>query len=274
MRDGGVTSGGVEPQIRCSQCADRHRGRMLGVALDTRRARRHLMASDPVMADLIRRAGPCRLGARRGADPFFLLLRAIVSQQLSTKAAATIFGRLCALFPDGAPTPARLLSARRRDAARRRAQHQQGPVRARPGGTGARRPARPGGPRQLRRRRGADALTAVLGIGTWTAEIFLLFQLHRPDIMPVGDLGLLTAMQRLYRMRARPTPIARVEGGRGVAAPPLGGRLVPVAQPGTLSERLAARENGKGPVETHSGPLAFLQRAGYVAGLAASPCPT
>ena len=46
----------------------------------------------------------------------------------------------------------------------------------------------------------------MLGIGTWTAEIFLLFQLHRPDILPVGDLGLLTAMQRVYQLRTRPTP--------------------------------------------------------------------
>ena len=164
------------------------------------------MAADPVMADLIRRAGPCRLAVTRAADPFFLLLRAIVSQQLSTKAAATIFGRLCALFPGGAPTPARLLaldeatlrgvglSANKarfvRDLASR--------VRD--------------GRLDLKALDTCDdatalaSLTAVLGIGTWTAEIFLLFQLHRPDILPVGDLGLLTAMQRVYKLRARPTP--------------------------------------------------------------------
>jgi DNA-3-methyladenine glycosylase II len=176
------------------------------VALDHRRARRHLTAADPVMADLIRRAGPCRLGASRAADPFFLLLRAIVSQQLSTKAAATIFGRLCGQFPGGAPTPTRLLALPEatlrsvglsgnktrfvRDLASR--------VRD--------------GRLDLKALDTSDdatalaALTAVLGIGTWTAEIFLLFQLHRPDILPVGDLGLLTAMQRVYRLRARPTP--------------------------------------------------------------------
>jgi len=164
------------------------------------------MASDPVMADLIRRAGPCRLGARRAADPFFLLLRAIVAQQLSTKAAATIFGRLCALFPDGAPTPARLL------------QLDDATLRGVGLSTNKARFVRDLAARVRDGRldlqaldsyddaAALDALTAVLGIGTWTAEIFLLFQLHRPDIMPVGDLGLLTAMQRLYRMRARPTP--------------------------------------------------------------------
>ena len=202
------------------------------MALDHRRARRHLMAADPVMADLIRRAGPCRLGASRAADPFFLLLRAIVSQQLSTKAAATIFGRLCALFPGDAPTPARLLGARRRHAARRGLSSQKTRYVRDLASRVARRPARPGAARHHAGRRALDALTAVLGIGTWTAEIFLLFQLHRPDILPVGDLGLMTAMQRVYGCvpgRRR----ARVEDGRKMAAPSFGGGLVPVAQPGT-----------------------------------------
>jgi DNA-3-methyladenine glycosylase II len=164
------------------------------------------MASDPVMADLIRRAGPCRLGASRGDDPFFLLLRAIVSQQLSTKAAATIFGRLCGLFPGEAPTPSRLLALDEatlrgvglstnkarfvRDLA---ARVRDGRLDLATLGTSDDATA-------------LKALTDVLGIGTWTAEIFLLFQLQRPDIFPVGDLGLLTAMQRQYRMRTRPTP--------------------------------------------------------------------
>ena len=177
-----------------------------GVALDTRRARRHLIGADPVLAALIRRAGPCRLGASRGNDPFFLLLRAIVSQQLSTKAAATIFGRLCALFPAGAPTPARLLAM------------DEATLRGVGLSTNKTRFVRDlsarvrDGRLDLARLDTADdaaalsALTDVLGIGTWTAEIFLLFQLHRPDIFPVGDLGLLTAMQRVYKMRTRPTP--------------------------------------------------------------------
>ena len=56
-------------------------------------------------------------------------------------------------------------------------------------------------------RRGCDCgLTTVKGIGRWTAEMFLMFRLHRPDILPVGDLGILTAVQRAYGMRKRPTP--------------------------------------------------------------------
>ena len=164
------------------------------------------MGADPVLAALIQRAGPCRLGASRGDDPFFLLLRAIVSQQLSTKAAATIFGRLCALFPGGTPTPSRLLAI------------DDATLRGVGLSTNKARFVRDlaarvhDGRLDLSRLDATDdaaaltALTEVLGIGTWTAEIFLLFQLHRPDIFPVGDLGLLTAMQRVYKMRSRPTP--------------------------------------------------------------------
>lgn len=164
------------------------------------------MAADPVMAGLIRRAGPCRLGASRHEDPFFLLLRAIVSQQLSTKAAATIFGRLCALFPAERPSPARLLAL------------DDATLRGVGLSTNKTRFVRDLASRVRDRRldlaaleqqddaTALQALTAVLGIGTWTAEIFLMFQLHRPDVFPAADLGLLTAMRRVYGLRARPTP--------------------------------------------------------------------
>jgi len=163
------------------------------------------MAADPVLADLIRRAGPCRLGTSRHEDPFFLLLRAIVSQQLSTKAAATIFGRLCALFPADRPSPSRLLAL------------DDATLRGVGLSTNKTRFVRDLAARVRDRRldlialehqddaTALNALTAVLGIGTWTAEIFLMFQLHRPDIFPAADLGLLTAMQRVYGLRTRPT---------------------------------------------------------------------
>src|SRR5204863_5062819 len=51
-----------------------------------------------------------------------------------------------------------------------------------------------------------ERLTAVKGFGRWTAEMFLMFRLHRPDILPVGDLGIVNAVQRLYRLRKRPDP--------------------------------------------------------------------
>lgn len=179
---------------------------MPGVAINTTRARRHLTAVDPVMADLVGRAGPCRLGGSRAADPFYLLLRAIVSQQLSTKAAATIFGRLCALFPANAPTPTRLLSLD--DTTLRGVGLSTNKMRFVRDLAGRVRDGRLdlAALDTMSDDEALATLTAVLGIGTWTAEIFLLFQLHRPDILPVGDLGLLTAMQRLYGLRTKPTP--------------------------------------------------------------------
>ena len=50
-----------------------------------------------------------------------------------------------------------------------------------------------------------DALTQVKGIGRWTAEMFLMFRLHRPDVLPVGDLGIVKAVQKVYRLRKTPT---------------------------------------------------------------------
>ena len=52
------------------------------------------------------------------------------------------------------------------------------------------------------------ALTSVKGIGRWTAEMFLMFRLHRPDVLPVGDLGIVKAVQRAYKLRALPSPAA------------------------------------------------------------------
>ncbi|MGH9175943.1 MAG: DNA-3-methyladenine glycosylase family protein, partial [Vicinamibacterales bacterium] len=77
---------------------------------DYQRARRHLMRVDPVLASIIRQVGPCGLADIPHSPPFMALAEAIASQQLSVKAADTIFGRFCGLFgPDGIPDPARLL---------------------------------------------------------------------------------------------------------------------------------------------------------------------
>src|SRR6478609_3174427 len=76
---------------------------------DYTKARRHLARRDPILRDLMREHGPCGLGERRHADPFKALIRAIVGQQLSTKAAATIFSRFEALYPSF-PTPAHVIA--------------------------------------------------------------------------------------------------------------------------------------------------------------------
>ena len=175
-------------------------------ASDYAKARRVLARRDPVIRDLMRRHGPCGLASAQRTDPFRALLHAIIAQQLSTKAAATIEARFAALF-DGRPTAA-AIAATPED-------------RLRAAGIS---------PQKLRYirdlcARTADgslaldalgalpdedviaALTSVKGIGRWTAEMFLMFRLHRPDVLPVGDLGIVKAVQRAYKLRLVPTPV-------------------------------------------------------------------
>ncbi len=172
---------------------------------DYQRARRLLMRRDPVLATAIKRIGPCRMAERQRKDHLSALVGAIVSQQLSTKAAATIFGRFVALFPEGQSLDAAAIAAQS-DAALR--------------GVGLS-GQKVGYMRDLSARivdgrlqldalealpdeEVIERLTAVKGFGRWTAEMFLMFRLHRPDVLPVGDLGIVNAIQRLYRMRKRP----------------------------------------------------------------------
>jgi DNA-3-methyladenine glycosylase II len=172
---------------------------------DYARARRVLARRDPVIRDLMRRHGDCGLAKAQRSDPFRALLHAIIAQRLSTKAAATIEQRFAALF-DGRPTAA-AITATPDD-------------RLRAVGIS---------PQKLRYLRDlcarmldtslsldalgemADedviaALTSVKGIGRWTADMFLMFRLHRPDVLPVNDLGIVKAVQRAYKLRLAPTP--------------------------------------------------------------------
>ena len=153
-------------------------------------------------------------GTNQERDHLTALVGAVVGQQLSTKAAATIFRRLVALFPDNAISNADAIAAFD-DAALR--------------GVGLSRQkvsylrdlcARIGDGRlQLDELEALPdeevvlRLTEVRGFGRWTADMFLMFRLHRPDVLPVGDLGILTAVQRLYRLRKRPDPKRLVKIG-------------------------------------------------------------
>ena len=74
------------------------------------------------------------------------------------------------------------------------------------------------------------ALTQVKGIGRWTAEMFLMFRLHRPDVLPVGDLGIVKAVQRAYRLRKLPVAGAAASARRIVAPVSVGGLLVSVGE--------------------------------------------
>jgi DNA-3-methyladenine glycosylase II len=180
---------------------------------DYQKARRLLMRRDPVLGAAIRRIGPCLMAERQRADHLSALVGAIVSQQLSTKAAATIYGRFVALFADGVLGPDAITSL---DEATLRGAGLSG--------------QKIGYLRDLCARIAdgrlrldeldalpdeevIERLTAVKGFGRWTAEMFLMFRLHRPDVLPVGDLGILNAVQKLNRLRKRPRPDRLLELG-------------------------------------------------------------
>jgi DNA-3-methyladenine glycosylase II len=173
---------------------------------DYARARKYLMRKDPVLATIIRQVGPCRLSDIPHHPPFMALAEAIASQQLSVKAADTIFARFCALFaPDNVPDPHRLL--RLEDDAIRAAGFSRAKVRFLRDLAGhvTEKRLQLELLHELEDQHVLEQLTAVKGIGVWTAEIFLMFRLKRPDVFPVDDLGLVKAAQRVYGLRQRPT---------------------------------------------------------------------
>lgn len=164
-------------------------------------AERHLGATDPVLAALIARHGPCRL--RRDDDLFTGLCDAIVSQQVSVKAANAIFERFRALCPDGiTPECVRGLSPETLRAA--------GLSRAKAAYVCDLAERVADGRLDLAALDALDdddviaRLTAVKGIGRWTAEMILLFHLGRPDVLPVDDLGLREGFRRAYGLSERP----------------------------------------------------------------------
>lgn len=172
----------------------------------TRRAVAHLKRADPTFAAVIARVGPCRFEPRAEGTHFEAVARAIVYQQLSGKAAGTIHGRFHALYGDRAPAPAELLATS--DEALRAAGLSRQKI---------------GYLRDLAARVDAgdvpladiealgdeaivDALTRVKGVGRWTAQMFLMFRLGRPDVLPDLDLGVQKAIQLAYRLPAMPKP--------------------------------------------------------------------
>jgi DNA-3-methyladenine glycosylase II len=165
------------------------------------------LSRDPVMRKIIKCVGPCKLGARR--DYFVVLCKAIYNQQISTHIATILFGRFSECFPRKKPTPKLVfkllsteseqlkrcgLSRQKRGYLLDLAQHfidERIPT------------------RKLARMSDEEvikALTAVKGIGQWTAEMFLIFVLNRPDVWPVDDLGLQENVKLAMKLPHRPKP--------------------------------------------------------------------
>ena len=166
------------------------------------RACRHLRKCDPVLNALVAAVGPCTL--EPGGDPFAILVRSIVAQLISTAAARTIYARLLAAVGDAGMTPAAIV-ALGHDAIRK-----QGLTSAKSQGILDLAARSLDGRLALDRLAGMDnaeillQLVAVRGIGVWTAEMFLMFGLGRPDILPVGDLGLRAGIQTQYALPTLP----------------------------------------------------------------------
>ena len=171
-----------------------------------RAAVRHLKQVDPVLAAVIERVGPCRLELRTGGSHFQALTRSIVYQQLSGKAAGTILARFNALYPHGEPTPDAVL-ATPDDALRAAGLSRQKIAYMRDLATKVSSSELPLD--RVEHMTDDDLiahLVQVKGIGRWTAQMFLMFRLGRPNVLPELDLGIQNAIKRAYRMRKRPTP--------------------------------------------------------------------
>ena len=168
----------------------------------------HLKKADPVLAGIIDRVGEYRIQFREPA--FETLVRSIVYQQLSGRVALVIFERLLNLMPERLLTPAAVLAL---TVEQMRAVGLSGQKTAYIRDLAARTFA---GEVDFALLSGLsdhqviETLTRVKGVGVWTAHMFLIFALQRPDVLPVGDLGVRTAMRKAYRMRALPKP-ARME---------------------------------------------------------------
>ena len=164
---------------------------------ELRRAEAHLAQADAVMARLIAEHGPCRISERKTRSPFETLVSSIISQQLSTKAAATIRGRVAALV--GTPfEPAALLATSPealRAAGLSGAKARYIRELAEKVAAGAFSfEALPG----LNDEAAIAALVELSGVGRWTAEMFLLFHHRRADVLALGDGGLQRAAHLLY----------------------------------------------------------------------------
>lgn len=163
----------------------------------------HFDRRDPVMAEIIRGYGPFRLS--KNGNYFVVLCRAIISQQISTKAADSIFRKFDGLFDGRSPNPDRVAALT--DSALRSAglSRQKAAYLKDLADKFRDKSIRPHKLPYLSNEEVTGLLTKVYGIGPWTAEMFLIFSLNRLDVLPVGDLGFRAAVKNIYGLRQTPT---------------------------------------------------------------------
>jgi DNA-3-methyladenine glycosylase II len=182
-----------------------------------RKALSHLRKVDPALGAVINRVGPFKLEPRADGTHFDHVVRSIVGQQLSGKAAQTIYGRVLDLTGGNRPTPADFLkfpdaTLRAAGLSGRKVEYVKELARRTHDGSLA-----------LMKIHEMDddsvmkTLVSVRGIGPWTAQMVLMFRLGRPDIFPELDLGVQKAVKKLRRMRKLPTPAQMEKIGRTYA---------------------------------------------------------
>ncbi len=164
----------------------------------------HFDKRDAVMAGVILRTGAFKLSQNK--NYFLVLCKAIIAQQISTKAAEAITHRFENIFAPARATPERVQSLlenqlREVGLSNQKVKYMKDLSEKFLDGT-----IRPRRMAYLENEEIIQQLTGVYGIGRWTVEMFLIFSLNRLNVMPVGDLGLRVGLKKLYNMRALPTP--------------------------------------------------------------------
>ena len=183
----------------------------------TDRARRkavaHLRAADPLLSGVIDRVGPCKFAPRAEGTHFDAVVRAIVYQQISGKAAATIHARVMGLFGNRPPTAAELLEtpdSELREAGLSRQKMSYLKDLAEKVDSGE---VPLDDLDEMPDDDVVDALVKVKGVGRWTAQMFLMFRLGRPDVLPDLDLGIQKGVQLMHGLDALPPPKRVLELG-------------------------------------------------------------
>jgi 3-methyladenine DNA glycosylase/8-oxoguanine DNA glycosylase len=181
---------------------------MKSVGSDTvkRAAVRHLKKVDPVMAEVIAEVGRFKGWAESSGTHFDAVARSIVFQQLSGKAAGTIHGRFHGLYGGRAPLPAELAATSDEQLRSAGLSRQKSAYLKDLGSRVASGEVPIETLHELTDDEIIAALTQVKGIGRWTAQMFMMFRLGRPDVLPDLDLGIQKGIQRAYHLRKIPAP--------------------------------------------------------------------
>ena len=174
-----------------------------------RKAILHLKKSDPILSAVIERVGPYRIQFR---DPDFqTLVRSIVYQQLNGRVASVIFGRLLDLVPRKKLTPRAILKLTHQQMRKAGLSNQKATYIRDLAEKTAAGLVDFGSIGALSDEAVIEELTRVKGIGVWTAHMFLIFALRRPNVLPVGDLGIRSAIKKAYGLDDLPHPKQMVE---------------------------------------------------------------